>query len=97
MALSDFPQTGTIQCCDDDNVIDHPLPSANPLEPIEKQLRGYVGLPLPSVEAKIIDKDTGDVIYNKMNLNAPPKSSELCVRGPADHHLQILAKAVRHN
>ena len=50
---------------------------SNPMDPIEKRLPGYVGLPLPSVEVKIIDEDTGDVIPA-----GSPQSGELCVRGP---------------
>ncbi len=57
-------------------------PPANPLEPIEKRLPGYVGLPLPSVEVKIIDEDTGDVIPNQTSPSASPPNGELCVRGP---------------
>jgi len=55
---------------------------SNPLEPIEKRLPGYVGLPLPSVEVKIIDEDTGDVIPNQTGSTVSPQSGELCVRGP---------------
>ena len=58
------------------------FPLANPLEPIEKRLPGYVGLPLPSVEVKIIDEDTGDVIPNQTGSTVSPQSGELCVRGP---------------
>ena len=53
---------------------------SNPMEPIEKRLPGFVGLPLPSVEVKIIDEDTGDVIPNE--TDAAAQSGELCVRGP---------------
>lgn len=55
---------------------------ANPLKPEENRLPGYVGLPLPSVEVKLIDEDTGDVIPNETEANDPPQSGELCVRGP---------------
>ena len=39
-----------------------------------------MGLPLPSVEAKIIDEDSGEKIA--MTPGSPPRSGELCVRGP---------------
>mmetsp|Transcript_22582 Transcript_22582/g.48887 ORF Transcript_22582/g.48887 Transcript_22582/m.48887 type:complete len:220 (+) Transcript_22582:483-1142(+) len=55
---------------------------SNPLEPIEKRLPGFVGTPLPSVEVKIVDEDTGDVIPNQTVATASPQSGELCVRGP---------------
>ena len=54
-----------------------PSQTANPLEPEEDRLPGFVGRPLPSVEVKIIDEDTSEVIPN-----ATPQSGELCVRGP---------------
>lgn len=57
-------------------------PPANPLEPVEKRLPGYVGTPLPSVEARIVDEDTGDVIPDQTDPATPPQSGELCVRGP---------------
>mmetsp|Transcript_28026 Transcript_28026/g.56009 ORF Transcript_28026/g.56009 Transcript_28026/m.56009 type:complete len:445 (+) Transcript_28026:92-1426(+) len=46
---------------------------SNPLEPVEGRLPGYVGMPLPSVEVKIIDEDTGELSSS---------SGELCVKGP---------------
>ena len=55
---------------------------ANPLEPIENRLPGYVGMPLPSVEVKIIDEDTAEVIPNGTDEMTTPQSGELCVRGP---------------
>ncbi|KAK1747836.1 malonate-CoA ligase [Skeletonema marinoi] len=49
---------------------------SNPLDPVEKRLPGYVGLPLPSVEVKIIS-ETGDTIPKQT-----AESGELYVRGP---------------
>lgn len=54
---------------------------SNPLSPIESRLPGYVGMPLPSVEVKIIDEDTGEVIP-PTETATPARSGELCVRGP---------------
>lgn len=45
---------------------------SNPLFPEKKRLPGYVGLPLPSVEVKIVSEDTGEAA----------QCGELCVRGP---------------
>ena len=39
-------------------------------------------MPLPSVEVKIIDEDTAEVIPNQNDTAATPQSGELCVRGP---------------
>lgn len=54
---------------------------SNPLSPEEKRLPGYVGAPLPSVEVKIIDEDTSEIISTTEKDNAS-RSGELCVRGP---------------
>ena len=51
---------------------------SNPLE--GERLPGYVGRPLPSVEVKIIDEDTGEPIPK--GVTAESRSGELCVRGP---------------
>ena len=40
---------------------------SNPLSPVEKRLPGYVGLPLPSVEVKIVSEETGWSHYCKTN------------------------------
>ncbi len=50
---------------------------SNPLAPVEKRLPGYVGLPLPSVEVKIVSEDTGDIIPKET-----AQSGELYVKGP---------------
>lgn len=50
---------------------------SNPLVPVEKRLAGYVGLPLPSVEVKIVSEQTGETIPKHI-----AQSGELCVRGP---------------
>ncbi|KAL7551042.1 hypothetical protein ACHAWF_014246 [Thalassiosira exigua] len=55
---------------------------SNPLEPVEGRIPGYVGTPLPSVEVKIVDEDTGDAIPNATTADELPRSGELCVRGP---------------
>ncbi len=50
---------------------------SNPLTPVEKRLPGYVGLPLPSVEVKIVSEETGDIIPKQT-----AESGELYVKGP---------------
>jgi len=55
---------------------------SNPLEPVENRLPGFVGVPLPSVEVKIVDEDTGEDIPNQTVVTGSPRSGELCVRGP---------------
>ena len=64
---------------------------SNPLSPIEKRLPGFVGMPLPSVEVKIIDEDTSETIASFDSINGQTskatsegasQSGELCVRGP---------------
>eukprot|EP00804_Cyclotella_cryptica_P011863 CCRYP_015351-RB/>CCRYP_015351-RB protein AED:0.33 eAED:0.33 QI:252/1/1/1/1/1/3/360/547 len=42
---------------------------SNPLTPIEKRLPGFVGMPLPSVEVKIIDEDTAETISSFDRIN----------------------------
>mmetsp|Transcript_18235 Transcript_18235/g.26111 ORF Transcript_18235/g.26111 Transcript_18235/m.26111 type:complete len:775 (-) Transcript_18235:1889-4213(-) len=67
---------------------------SNPYHPIEERHPGYVGLPLPSVDVKIVDEDTGDTIIpdtlTKTISSSPATttgttetlSGELCVKGP---------------
>jgi malonyl-CoA/methylmalonyl-CoA synthetase len=64
---------------------------SNPLTPTEKRLPGFVGMPLPSVEVKIIDEDTSETIssfdringqISKATSEGASQSGELCVRGP---------------
>lgn len=50
---------------------------SNPLAPVEKRLPGFVGLPLPSVEVKVMSEETGETIPKQT-----AQSGELCVRGP---------------
>lgn len=64
---------------------------SNPLNPVDKRLPGFVGMPLPSVEVKIIDEDTAETIssYSKAHgqtsrpmVEEQSQSGELCVKGP---------------
>jgi len=50
---------------------------SNPLAPVEKRLPGFVGLPLPSVEVKVVSEVTGETIPKQAT-----QSGELYVRGP---------------
>jgi malonyl-CoA/methylmalonyl-CoA synthetase len=49
---------------------------SNPYEPVSERHPGHVGLPLPSVQVRIVDDDTNQVI------NAPNTSGTLFVKGP---------------
>lgn len=49
---------------------------SNPYEPSKERHAGHVGLPLPSVEAKIVDEDSGRVI------DTPNTSGQLFIKGP---------------
>ena len=48
---------------------------SNPYEPIEERHPGHVGLPLPSVEARLVDEESGKVI------DSPNTSGSLRIKG----------------
>ncbi len=48
---------------------------SNPYEPIEERHAGHVGLPLPSVEARLVDEESGNVI------DFPNTSGSLRIKG----------------
>lgn len=49
---------------------------SNPYEPANERHPGHVGLPLPSVDAKLVDEETGNVI------KLPNTSGSLRIKGP---------------
>ncbi len=49
---------------------------SNPYEPIEERHPGHVGLPLPSVEARLVDQESGKII------DTPNTSGSLRIKGP---------------
>jgi malonyl-CoA/methylmalonyl-CoA synthetase len=49
---------------------------SNPYEPIEERHPGHVGLPLPSVEARLVDQESGKII------DTPDTSGSLRIKGP---------------
>ena len=49
---------------------------SNPYEPVEERHPGHVGLPLPSVKARLVDEETGTVV------DSPGTSGSLRIKGP---------------
>jgi len=49
---------------------------SNPYEPVKERHPGHVGLPLPSVKARLVDEETGSVI------DTPKTSGSLRIKGP---------------